>query len=803
MYCRNCGTKLDSDDLFCQECGTLKKTQDNSIAKPLPKDNAILHYEREKTPPMKKQRKRVHGIRVFSMVSIGLVMVMAISIAIRYLPLGSGPKSGKSMEVESLVVSYAEPSASLAGLNVDVNPLNLTEGDKVLTVEKYKEVIGEDGFLGIEYEITLDDQHYLRAPLTITIPYDEKQTENSEVTILHYEQDYEGWVPLDVEINREKGTVTAKLTSLSPVRLVYFDKVYAGSVYYLENEGQTNATMRVSYNYWDHIKDTPIEAAQIVAQDYVANGNTTSSTDQWIQAGDEAINTVNTYYGLFGAFGDTVLSTVGSLASAGSALGRVTGTASRDIGIVSLMIAGTQLMYDLGTKDSTGPRNETAVNLYKNIAANSGTLYSFCTGYSSAAFTAAFFGVAVTGYVLDTLIAEAKTIQADTVEAIFTTYYKDYSKFNEVDWYNIFVDAYNDAWQNNRGSEEGMTYAIKKVTDAIDAHAEKFWREIYKEGSDALTFAVADAGENNYFTPTDQQKAELTANFKKDLFQRFNEKTIPWINEFMQQKMKEALYGSLLKAVEPYNRYYTVQIQEIAPQDSGDLCQFQQCPIRFATSEGFLSTSMPEQWEMIAPEDDDEWAMSKDFTLMGYITTGAPDKVLFFDASDEKIEFGKQIREEALVLMGEDNDYFTLIDLSGGDINLTGTYELNGKGIKTIKRNMYGVWTDSSRNPYNFDGLEAYVNHRGKEMEITLNNEAETVLRGKYDETSQTFVGRDNKETRDFNGDLFSVEDTSFTFDVSSNPITATGHLDVPQTRLTDVNMTTIIVDFTMSRIDD
>ncbi len=804
MYCSNCGTRLENGELFCPECGTSHQTVEKLTSEKIIKEVPMHNGEKNYVQIPKKQKKRVHGLPIFRLIASGVIVIISISLLVKLLPIGRELKSGKHDELESITVTYMTPSASLAGVDVDVNPLNLSDGDKVLTVEKLKENMGEDGFLGTEYEISLGDQHYLRAPLTITIPYDEQAAKDSYVTILHYDQDDESWVPLDTEINSQEHTATAKLTSLSPVRMVYFDRDYSGSLYYIENQGHTNAVMRVSYNYWDFIKNSSLEPASIVAQDYMVNGNTISSTEQMIKDGGEAINKVNTYYTLFGALGDTLVSSVGLLAPAGSALEKATGKVSKGIGIISLVIAGTQLMYDLETKDSTGPRNETAINLYKNMATNTGTLYSFCTGYSSAAFTAGFFAVAVTGYVLDTLIEEAKTIQADTVEAIFNTYYEDYSGFKETDWYNVFVDAYWDAWQNNRGSEEGMNYAIKKVTDAINAHAEKFWTEIYKEGSDALTFAVTEAGEKNYFTPTADQKAELTASFKKDLFKRFNDKAMPWINEFMQQRMKEAVYSSLLKIVEPYNQYYTVQIQEIAPQDRGDVCQFQNCPIRFANVQRVISTPFPEEWELQAPEDDDEWAVKQDFTLMGYIMAEAPERVLFFNPSEKEILYGKHTREETLLLKGEDEGYTTLIDLSGGDINLSGTYELNAKGTKTIKRiTSKGDWTDSSRNSYDFNGLQAVVTHKGKDMVISLSNEAETILTGKYNPMTLTFTGRDNKETREFSADLFSIEDITFVFDVSSTPIKATGHLNVPRSRVTEKNMTTLIMEFAMTRISE
>jgi hypothetical protein len=692
MYCTQCGATLSGSAKFCRQCGV---RLDESI-----QASSSVGYA--PTPPASSvpsstgAQKRYRRPVVFRAVACVLIAAMSISAAVKLLPGGisvsggGSPTSvdkGRREEAQTVSVGIDNPVVSAAGVTVNVNELNLTDGDTTLTVQRYEQKLGEDGFLGVEYDIALGNRHYLRAPLTVTLPYDANAARGSEVCVLHYDSDYGEWIPQETELNAETGTVSVKLTSLSPVRLVYFNKDYSRSLYYIANNGHSNATLEVSYNYWTHIKNTPREPARIVAQDYITNGNTISST-QWLnQAGDAAISSVNTYYTLFGALADTVYASVNTLATAGGAVKNVTDKASKGIGILSLTIAATQLMYDLQTKDSTGPQNETAINLYKNIATNGGTLYSFCTGYSSAALSMGFLAVAATGYMLDTLVEEAKTIQADTVEAVFDTYYSEHSTFNERDLYNIFVDAYWDAWQNNRDSQDGMDYAIQKITDAIDAHAEKFWDDVYRGGSDALTFAVADAGKNNFYTPAAEQKRELTARFKEDMFARFNSKVIPWINEFMHERMQDAIYSSLKLTADPYNRYHRVQIQEIAPEGGKEVCKYKMCPIRFGSANDFVRTEYPEEWELLAPEGDKEWAVKLDFTLLGYIMASAPDKVLLFDAWDEEKRFGGQIATETLTLTGEEAGYTTLIDLSsaGG----AGSFTSFETFIREINPNQY------------------------------------------------------------------------------------------------------------------
>ena len=678
-YCKSCGSEITDDETnrFCGQCGVpleamIRSEQLPSVPmqpparamQPTPinahdKDGAHTSIKRAKL------KKPTGGI--IAIVSSGLAFLLFFNLVIG--PAISGKtifdrfkdKNRIIME-DSIDVSAEQTIVEISGITIDVNPLNLNDSSEKLTVKKYSPTVGEDGFLGEEYDISLGEEHYLLAPMTIGLPYDPDTAKDSLPCILHYDNDYDAWIPQYSQIDTKNSMVTAKLTSLSPVRLVYFDKDYQDSLYYISNADSINARFEVSYNYWSTIQGTSLEPALIIAQDYLANGNTVASTSQILHTADTAIDTLSTYSNLFGNLGEA---TFGALGHISDELKLVGDKASNSIGVVSLIITGGQLAFDLATKESTGPRNETAINLYKNLITDSGTIYGFATGYSSALFSLSFFGVALFGIGLDYAVTGAQTIQADTIKAVFDTYYSEHTSFNERDWYKIFVDAYWHAWQNDRNSQDAMDIAIKSVTDAINVHAEKFWSDIYREGSDALTFAVAEAGVRNYYTPTAEQKTELVENFKAEMFKRFNEKAIPWINEFMLERIQGAVFSSLQQATAPYNRYYRIQIQETAPEDSDEECKFQMCPIYFGTDEGFVDTPFPKQWQLLAPKEKQEWATRLDVTLLGYLMAGGPDKVFVFDAWDEDKRFGDEIETRTLSLAAQAQDYTTVIDLSG------------------------------------------------------------------------------------------------------------------------------------------
>lgn len=692
-FCRECGSELSKEAKFCRKCGA-KQTED-PLTVTMPEETILKDDKPKKSKPIEKHRQRKGSTLI-----IGAALLVVIVVAKLLLGEGGNPPvetgKGKREEIETVTVSATEPTVSLAGVTVDVNPLNLSDGDASLTVQRYEEKRSEDGFLGVEYDIDLEKKHYLQAPLKVTLPYDANSAKGSTVCILHYDKDYGEWIPQETELDSESETVSTKLTTLSPLRLVYFKDEYTDSLFYIRDSGHTYARIELRYDCWDVIKNTPLEPARIVAEDYILNGNTKTATRWLAEEGDKVIGDINTYYSMFGALADTVLSVVGTTAEQSGAVRFVTDTTSNGISVVSLTIAATQFMFDVETKDPTDPYSGVATNLYKNFATDAGTLYSFFSGYSSAALSMGFLGVSVTGYVLDSLIEEAETLKEETVSAVFDTYYNEHTSFSEEDMYKMFVDAYWSAWQDDLNSEESMKSAMKKVTDAIDVHAEEFWNVVYNNG-DALTFSIAESGKRNNYTPTADQKKELTYRFKKYLVNQFNFFTIPAIDEFMRERIQDEVCNSLWNLAKPYNVFYRVQIQEIAPDEPGATCKYQQSPIRFGSTRGFVEMDYPEEWELLAPEGEKEWAEKLDFTLFGYIQANAPNKVFLFDPWDEEKHFGDQIKTVDLDLEMEDKEggYITLIDLSErASENLAGSY-IFAEGLEQDEFTYAGAITES------------------------------------------------------------------------------------------------------------
>ena len=644
-YCRNCGKELLTGARFCAKCGAgVSGEHANPVPaaqpKPVPQTQTKTEMQPQAyTPPVVTENrnstappKRKGGRKALCIVLSVLLVIQTAAVALYGWPGFMVDSKGGFVETEKAIVSMNNASLTLSGMHIDVNPLNLTDGEKELTVSRKNQSVDETtGLTVVEYDITLGDMHHLNAPLTITVPYDITTAAGGDVVVKHYDREYEMWIPQQT-VNNGDGTVSASLISLSPVKLVYLGDGNPSNVFLIDEAGSKYARMKVSDQYWNIIMKLSRDDAKTIVKDFVENGNTKNSMP-WAESllSPEGFGMTSNIYSIF----DELVNTVSSFTELTSMQMRFSAEKmSKSISVIGLGIALTQLGIDLNS--SNGNDRTAAVNLYKNIFSSSGSLFTYMTGYGSLPFSAAFFGVAVAAFGLDYGVQAAEEYQESVNKAIFDQYYMDHATFDANRWYELFVQTYRVAWQNGMSSEEGVEAAYKTVLDALEQYSETIWADIFNEG-DAMTFAVAEAGKTNYYTPKEEQKIEYIEAHKRYMNKRFREKVVPWIEYYLIIQQQNALYAALSKLCEPFNEYYSIEVQEIAPIDSGDPCKYQEHTVRFGSENGFTMIDIPDTWTLHAPQDDDEWAVISEFTYLSYLLAGAPDRVMLYPKGSDAI----------------------------------------------------------------------------------------------------------------------------------------------------------------------
>ena len=759
-FCTNCGARLSAEAKFCTSCGRERAawTQGEALPERIQPTPREINTQEQWTqyqpspqygqPSLQPTQPRLRRAASPAIAAISGVMALVCLCVFVVLPLIKRMKN-PAVEAATAIVSAENPVAELMGVRVDANALNLHGGEQTLSVAKSgvdKDL--EEGFSYVEYDISLGGSHQFLAPVTITLPYDAALAGEGWAGITHYDVHYGLWMPLNTRIDQSAGTATASLTSLSPLRMAYYSRATDSpfSVYVIADSGHANARLEVSHSYWQAIQSVPLVSAEEIAGEFLQNGNTNGSAGTFLDP--DAVGEVNTVYTLFGTAADLILSPALQYRREVSAVSGPIEKFSTAIGVIGLAIAGAQLVNDCATyglRDGT-----TAANFVKNIATNSSALLSFFTGASSMATSFFCAAIVLTSWGLDEAVGTAEQVKADTMESIFKTYYSDPSAGGFVDeaaWYRFFSNAYYEAWQSGGSAAQAYETAMAALQREIDRHAERFWTDIYREGGDSLSFAVAEAGRSNYYTPSPEHKAELTAKYKADLHKRLQGTLSKWIGEFMLERLQGEIYSALWTEAKPFNEQYQVIIQEIAPADSGAPCKYQGYTLRFVCVDNgdatLPATAYPEEWRLAAPEDDDEWAVQMEFTLAGYLQAGLPNAVALFPpgSKTDDLKAAEQVVEFSLKPLSAGP---TVIDLSGGG-NIFGTYtcvSTNDEDEKDIKTSTV-ILRDTGNGTvgWTFTGLGEKILPYDQETNTVHFSEGEMTLHVKFAISGSTAAG--------------------------------------------------------------
>jgi hypothetical protein len=160
---------------------------------------------------------------------------------------------------------------------------------------------------------------------------------------------------------------------------------------------------------------------------------------------------------------------------------------------------------------------------------------------------------------------------------------------------------------------------------------------------------------------------------------RFREKVVPWIEQYLLVQQQNALYKSLYKLCEPFNEFYSVQVQEIAPIDSGDPCKYQEHTIRFGNESGFALIDIHDTWTLHAPQDDDQLAVKSEFTYLSYLLAGAQDRIMLFPKGSDATN-----PEDAVLTKTFDwdpNDPYKLCVIDLVEVGLSWDFDFYGVSI--------------------------------------------------------------------------------------------------------------------------
>ena len=690
-FCPNCGSKTEDGAAFCASCGApvVQKTNQNEVI-----DN-LKKYQR--TPTVPPAAPRQYGAPVSSpaaqrqqnaapakkkgkgwIAAVSLVLAAAIVVGILGFRDGGWFRGkdgentavvGNVIKTETGKVSKDSPAVTLCGVTVDVDALMLGSGERDVSVSVYESGEDTDGSRCDVYELEMGDHEGFRVPVMVTFPCD--VASGTDVVVEHYEDG--AWKPLISFVDESEETVSAYFGSFSPARVSYRAVGSNPSLYKTVIDDEENPYMvklGVVSNYWNILKRTnPAEYSDEVTAFIDDPENYAVKVPQLdpnmdAKAAYQAFVETNTMW----TFCDAMINLgIDSLppASQSKVVGFMIDNSDKlgaAMNAIPFIAMTAQVAMDLNNSDE----QTAAVNLYKNILASSGTIYSVVTGYSHIGFTLAFVGVALFGMELDYFIDAAKEAKAENVAAVFNAYYSEIKPFDADHWYDVFVDAY---WRSNGDADAAM----REIKKAVDDYCGKFWTEVYKEGNDDIIFATDAAGYKKVFLDaTDEQKEALTEQQKAKVWNLIESESMKKIRRFLLERLQEDTLAQLAKPTEFYNTEFYFTVRESVDQETTEVTKYKGCTVCLAAA----GTPIPGiHWNI--PEDeelDDGWEIEYECTRLGYLKMGMADQVLVYEDEKAYNNGDKPLVTKSFKLV-TDGDRRTVIELGSGNTPATGAPE--------------------------------------------------------------------------------------------------------------------------------
>jgi len=674
-FCEYCGTPLKDGTKFCTGCGhpVAAKPQPNPQSQQRPEPQLSHQPKTEPTVQPSKPKKK----RGFGKVLLWLVIIVAAIVGIsKYVdnrkwkkireeitkdypelqkeldkkkqnqnknqdPSDTGSADFASLRIiknEEGSISEANPAVTLCGVTIDATPEMLKDGSKPVSVSMLESSVSREGLRSENYELSMEPHERFKAPVEVTFPC--HNAKDTDPVVAHYDAETDEWIPLMSFVDHEKGTASAYFGSFSPAKLMYLPVGMNPQLYVVDTPDPDEPyvkKIKVSPNYWSILQRINPEVYEgevkkfsqnpekyaVEMPNVDPNGGTKAAYEAFQKSSD-----------IWTVCDPMINLGVESLPPASQK--RVvqymidnSGKLGSFMNSVPFVMMGAQVTFDMyKASKSSGSGKEglqtTAINLYKNLLGNSGSIYSLAAKYSHIGFSLSFFGVALIGKEIDYCVDQTKAAKVDNVQEVFNTYYTKTAPFDAYHWYEVFEAAY---WKN----EGNIKGAMNDLKAAVDNYCHQFWNDVYGSNNDELWLAMGDSKYKKIFNDaTEEQKQALTEQQKHKVWELIETKSIKYINQFMIERMQNKVLKQLNKnpMIDEYNKDLTIEIKEI-PGDEDTKAKYLGYTICLGTD------GKPfKGWHRNIPDDDElKHGWTTEFlpcTVYGYLQMGMPNQVLIY-----------------------------------------------------------------------------------------------------------------------------------------------------------------------------
>ncbi|MGI6778847.1 MAG: zinc-ribbon domain-containing protein [Acetivibrionales bacterium] len=251
-YCTNCGNELHTGARFCAKCGAaVLDAPANPVPaaqpKPVPQTQTKTEVQpQEYTPPVATPKRKSAAVpnrnsrrNALCIVLSVLLVIQIAAVALYGWPgfmVDGGIKLPSVQKSDSFTLQEGQTSISTdSSVTVDFGPYNAMTGEKVSVKELSADSDSIEGGTRTAYDISAGERTEFDGLLTITLPYDESETDSADeegsVLAEYYNPETGEWELVDYTVNTAENTVTITTDHLSEYCTVTLQD--AGSPYAL------------------------------------------------------------------------------------------------------------------------------------------------------------------------------------------------------------------------------------------------------------------------------------------------------------------------------------------------------------------------------------------------------------------------------------------------------------------------------------------------------------------------------------------------------------------------------------------
>ena len=639
-YCTNCGKGLHTGARFCAKCGAaVLDAPANPVPlaqpKPVPQPRPITGakprtYAPPAAPPKRTSSvapKRNGGQRALCVTLSILLVIQMAAVALYGWPgfmVGGGIKLPSVQKSDSVTLQEGQTAVSIdSGVTIDFGPYNAMDGEKVAVSELSADRDSIEGGTRTAYEISAGERTEFDGLLTITLPYDESETDSTDeegsVLAEYYNPETGEWELADYIVNTEDNTViitTDHLSQYCTVTMQDAGQPYAVLSKFTNKRLDNEICLAVLREY--EATGEPGEVGDRLLDEFFGQllsmsgrwlGKLADDVAQWGDAEADVIFDVETW-----------LFDVAELAAEGSGYQSAARVLEKAgyllLGISALSLGDTMIAAYKGDESAEA----VAAEAYK-LSYNVGLAWLDFKRVTTGMVQLSMLGVIALDYSLNSFMVAADQTYKDALFNVVIAYNEKLHPWTEAQWYERIMGLYKTRGDNPEKFNAGLRGIM-----------ENYSSRYFFDNPEEQLVATNEAGLHVYTTGILPETDAAREYCIEQYMARLGEDLQPVLGDVVKRIQYDNRKAYIANASELRKALNAPLIFEIAEEiPDGEKSKYAGCTVDICRPDAPVN----KYWTAVLDKDG---RASIDATILGYMQAGIPTQLRLWNKGDDEFE---------------------------------------------------------------------------------------------------------------------------------------------------------------------